>query len=83
MLLDSGVFHNFIAAPQVIKFSNSFKKYFLYPDRPMEVHLTDNYSVVSHQIVYLTLKFTDSAVHPVEFWAFPLLNHAIILGMPF
>ena len=49
----------------------------------MEVHLADNYLVISHQIVQLPLKFADGAVHSVEFSVVAALNHAIILGMPF
>ena len=49
----------------------------------MEVHLSDNYSVVSHQIVHLPLHFADGAIHTVEFRVVYALNHAIILGMPF
>ena len=49
----------------------------------MEMHLADNYQVVSYQIVNLLLKFANGAVHTVEFWVVPALNHAIILGMPF
>ena len=49
----------------------------------MEVHLADNFSVISHQIVHLLVQFADGVVHTVEFWAVPVLNHAITLGMPF
>ena len=55
VLLDSGASHNFIAAPQAIKFSNSIHKFFLYPDKPIEVHLANIFSVISHQIVHLPL----------------------------
>ena len=55
VLLDSDTSHNFIAAPQVTKFSNSTQKIFLCFYKPMEVHLADNFLVTSHQIVYLPL----------------------------
>ena len=82
-VLDSGASHNFIAAPQFTRFSNNVKKSFFCPGKPMEVHLADNSSAVSHQIVHLPLLFADGAVHTAESWAVPALNHAIILGMPF
>ena len=47
------------------------------------MHLADKSTVVSHQIVQLPLKFADGAVYTVEFWVIPVLNHAIILGIPF
>ena len=62
-LLDSGTSHNFIAAPQVTKFSKSAQKFFLCSSDPIEVHLTNNYSVISHQIVYLPLQFADGALY--------------------
>ena len=83
MLLDSGASHNFIAAPQVTKFSNSIQKSLLYSAEPMEVHLADNSSVISHKIVHLTLQFADSSIHNVEFRVVPVLNYAIILGVSF
>ena len=49
----------------------------------MEVHLDKNSIVISHQIVYLPLKFAEGAVHNVGFWAVPILYHATILIMPF
>ena len=49
----------------------------------MEVHLADNSSFISHQIVHLPLQFADGAIHTVEFRVVPALNHAIILGIPF
>ena len=49
----------------------------------MEVHLANNSSVISHQIVHLPLQFADVAIHTVGFWIVPALNHAIILRMPF
>ena len=49
----------------------------------MEVHLADNFYAISHQIVHLPLQFAEGAIHTVEFWVFPALNHVIILGMPF
>ena len=45
----------------------------------MEVHLADNSLVVSYQIVHLPWKFADGAIHTVDFWVGPALNHAIIL----
>ena len=47
------------------------------------MHLSDNSSVISHQIVHLPLKFADGAIHTVEFRVVPALNHAIILEIPF
>ena len=49
----------------------------------MEVHLADNSSAVSHQIVHLLLQSTDVDIHTVEFRVVPALNHAIILGISF
>ena len=45
VLLDSGASHNFIAAPQITKFSNSIQHSFLCPDKYIKVHLTDNSQV--------------------------------------
>ena len=48
-LLDSGsASHYFIAAPQITKFSNSIQKSLLCSTKPMEVHLDDNSSFISH-----------------------------------
>ena len=47
------------------------------------MHLADSYTVISHQIMHLPIIFDDGAVHTVEFWVVPILNHAIILGIPF
>ena len=47
------------------------------------MHLADNSSVISHQVVHLQLKFADGAMHTVKLWVVPALNHIIILGMPF
>ena len=82
-LLDGGASHNFIAAPQVIKFSKSIHKSFLFPAEDMKVQLTYNSLVIFHQIMHLKPIFADSAVHAVELWVVLALNHAIILGMPF
>ena len=82
VLLDSGTSFNFIAAPQILKYSNNIQNSFLFPFEPMEVHLDDYYSVISHQIVYLPLNFVDDAVHTVEFWLVSALNRDKILGMP-
>ena len=49
----------------------------------MEVHFDDSYAVIYHQIMYLPIKFSDVAVHTVEFWVVAALNHAIILVMFF
>ena len=81
VLLDSGAPHNFIAAPQVIKFSYSIQKSLLCSSKPMEVHLADNFLVIFHQIVLLPLQFADGAIHTAAFWVIPLLNHDIILGI--
>ena len=83
VLLDSDASHNFIAAPQVSKFSSSTYKSLLCSDYPVKVHLADNSSVISHQIVHLPLQFTNIAIHTVEFRVVPALNHNIVLGMPF
>ena len=82
-LMDSGASHNFIAAPQVIKFSNNIQESLISSFKPMEVHLADYSSLISHQIVCLLLKFADGAMHNVEFRVFPTLNYTIILGMLF
>ena len=71
VLLYSGPSHNFIAASQVIKFSNSIQTFLLYSYNPMELHLAYNSSIVSHQIVHLPLQFADSAIHTVEFGVVP------------
>ena len=47
------------------------------------MHLADNYSVITHQIVHVLLLFADGTIHTVEFRVIPALNHATILGMPF
>ena len=83
VLLDSGAFYNFIAWSQVIKFSNSIQKPFLCHAEPREVHLADNSSANSHQIVHLPHKYAGIAVCTVELWVVPALNHAIILGTLF
>ena len=82
-LLDSGASHSFIVAPQVTKFSNSTQKFLLCSAEPIKVHLAENYSVISDQIVHLPLQFADGAIYTVEFWVVPAFNHAILLGMPF
>ena len=45
--------------------------------------LADKFSVISHQIVHLLLKYVDNAMHTVEFWVVAELNQAIFLEMPF
>ena len=82
-LLASCASHNFIAAPQVTLFSSSVLKSLLCSVEAIEVHSTENSLVFSHQIVYLPLQYSDGAIHTIEFWVVPALNHAIILGMPF
>ena len=47
------------------------------------MHLDDNSSAISHQIMHLPLKFADGAVRTIEFWVVPELNRAIILVLPF
>ena len=47
------------------------------------MHLDDDYSVISSQIVHFPLKFANDAMHTVKFRGFGVLNHAIILGMLF
>ena len=55
----------------------------LCPAEPMELHLADNSTAISHQIVHLALKFSDGTMHIVEFRVVLALNHAIILEIPF
>ena len=82
-MLDSSTYQRFIAAPQVIKFSNIIQKSSWCPDEPIEGHLDDNSSVISHQIVHLPLIFANDDVHTVESWVVSILNHAIILRKSF
>ena len=49
----------------------------------MELHLADNSSMISSQIVHLSLVFAYGAMRTVEFWLVPVLNHTMIFGMPF
>ena len=83
MLLDSGASHNFIAVPQTIKLSKSIHKSLLCPINPIEVHLVENSTVISHKIVHLPLTIADSAYFTIELWVFPVLSHSIILIMLF
>ena len=84
VMLDSSACQNLKAAPQVItKFSNSVKNSLFCSDKPMEVHFSDKYLVIQHQIVHLPLKFTNNAVNTAEFWVIPILKYAIILRIPF
>ena len=48
----------------------------------MEVHFSDNSTVISHLIMHLPLQFADGAIHTVEYRVVPALNHALTLGMP-
>ena len=45
------------------------------------MHLVENSSVVSYQIMHLSLQFADGAIHTVKFCVVSALNHAIILGL--
>ena len=81
-MLDNGASHNFIAAPQITKFSSNIQKSLLCPFEPMEVHLASNSSVISHQIVDLPLKFSSGAVHTIDSLLLFAFNQAKIVGMP-
>ena len=83
VLLNSDTSHNFIAAPQVIKFRNSVHKSFLYSAEFLEVYLAENSSIIYLQIMQLPLQFADGVIYTVEVRVVPALNYAIILGMPF
>ena len=61
VLLDNGAAYNFIAAPQVIKTSINLKNSLMCPFKPIKVHLLNFFFVISHQIMHLSLKFSDGA----------------------
>ena len=63
-----GASKNFIAIPQIIKFSNSIQKFLLCSSKPIELHLAESSSLISHQIVHLLLKVSDSTIHTVDVW---------------
>ena len=69
--------------PKLLNLVKIFRSLFLCFFGPIDVYLAENSSIVFHQIVHLPVQYADGTIYTVEFRIIPVLNHAIILGMPF